>query len=227
MSRISFAIGVMALANVCLWGNRPNFGQPPAKHEGQHQLPKVAFDVSVVRIDDFDQITVKIGDDRFQAALTGVLPLHDWPAVEPSNPASKLKQRILESLRSRLQSIKAHDIYLRREKPDNKIPLVQICALDPSHWDPKSRAGQEGWGITNYNLWIIESGFSPNVARPWSVDHVGEPPKSWFDDALQRAKKNKAGIWQFEAFARDVEKRAGKQSNLPAATNQPIERHSP
>jgi hypothetical protein len=204
-----------------LWVNWPNFSRPPAEYEHPHQLPEVANDVNVVRIEDFDQIAVKIGDDRFEVALAGVLPLHDWPVVEQSNPVSKLKQRILEALRSRLQSINKHDLYLTREKPENKNPLVEICGLDPLRWDPKSRAGQEGWGITNLNLWIIESGFSPIVARAGSVDHVGEPPKSWFDDALRRAKTSKAGIWQFGSFSREVEKRAAEQSDRPAVTNQP------
>jgi hypothetical protein len=191
---------------------------PPAKAKRTPSVSRVPdlpsfAEAIVTRVDDFDRITVKIGNTDFDVALACVLPLHYWPKDEPSSQASVLEQYIIDTLRSRLVGQRRVYLALHRSTAGHP-PLVQLSQLSFKMWQPDSIAGQVGWGITSFNLWIIENGFSPNVCTAASLDRsVPVISESLFERAQHVAKKRQIGIWQTKSLAGDLLTAATSQSD--------------
>ena len=80
----------------------------------------------------------------------------------------------------------------------------------------KKPSGRVGWGIIEYDLWLIESGFSPPVRlAPMLASRDSAAIEKLYDDAEDLAKNRKLGIWQFPAFAGAIADTARRDSDPP------------
>jgi len=173
--------------------------------------------VKVVEIKDLDRITVVAGGHKTVVALAGVLPFSAWP-LGAAKAADELRTKALDNLRSELVDQENVSIGLCREPTEpNAAPLVLMTRLAPTLWRMHKPSGRWGWGVTNYNLLCIESGYSPVVRQAASLKrYANNVPAEMARDALEVAKNGKAGIWgPAVSLGADLDLTAAKLADPP------------
>ncbi|PHS12109.1 MAG: hypothetical protein COA78_08695 [Blastopirellula sp.] len=152
--------------------------------------------VKVEKVNDLDDITVSINQQRVTVRLASVIAISDLPVKEGLR-LPRFRKETLDAVKSLLLD---HEFFMRiRKNPeDDRVTAVDLYrtgkhVTKQMPWTGKLPSEKVGWGMTSMNILLIEKGLTISSGK----EHGNqlERIKLLYKDAENLAAKENIGVW--------------------------------
>lgn len=199
----SFAIAsVMSISN-------PAWGQSKPK---EVEIQEIFGDqkervITVTRVEDLDDIHIRLGDKSTRVRMVSVTPFREWP-VDHDADWAKHQESLKKKAVNQLEGNQFH-MRLASSQKEGKAPAVYLesrCDYQvdrESKWQGLKPAERVGWARTSQNIHLVHQGltiYCPDCeSRPHDLEKL-------FERAQQDAEVFRRGLWKEHRFAHEVKK---------------------
>jgi hypothetical protein len=162
--------------------------------EGKLVAGKTYGALKLEELNDLNDVLLTDGKQRIHIVLANVLPFADWPKATASQ---NMKINFLEQLKAGLIDKEVGLSVLEIDEQgiaQCDLILGPGYGLGKEFWDIHPPSGRDGWGMTNFNLLLIERGYSPYV-RSVYVTPRHQRTAAEFDEAALLARHDRVGIF--------------------------------
>lgn len=167
--------------------------------------------ITVTRVDDLDDIHIRLGDKSTRVRMVSVTPFREWPVAHDDDWVKRqesLKRKAVEQL----EGNKFH-MRLASSQKEGQAPAVYLESrcdylVDrESKWQGLKPAERVGWARTSQNIHLVNQGltiYCPDCeSRPLDVEKL-------FEQAQQDAEVFRRGLWKEYRLSREVKKTDSK-----------------
>ncbi|TWT32664.1 hypothetical protein [Blastopirellula retiformator] len=163
-------------------------------------------EITVTRVGDLDDITIRFGGKQANVSLASVAPFHEWPLAQNAEwekQRDQLKQRAVDQLLDKKFRIRLCCCQQAGQHPAVYLDERADYLIDrESMWEGLKPAERTGWARTSQNIDLVYHGLT--IYRP-TGEHRPQDLEKLFERAQQNAEVFRRGLWKQFRFARAVE----------------------
>jgi endonuclease YncB( thermonuclease family) len=199
--------------------------ESPAQALGEIVGANFRGSATVTAVVDFDQVTLRRGDRSLVVALAAVAPLSTWGQdLSPADQA--LRDEALQFARKVLIGHEFHVCTLTVPMEGRATVDIEWSASGAGpppgierHYKMSTPSEKVGWGMTSFNLLLIERGYSPCVPTRFLRQMIVVTDSAYVAQELAPqaealARSAKLGIWKSATLPRRLATTAPPDSSV-------------